>query len=283
MIGGPGMGQLTPYDQYMGAHPECMNAQGQWVVTIAPQCNIPQSIMDATYSIWASDPGHQPAAVVPAAIAQTVASPQFATMPYGTSSTTTFTLDSFMAEWANGAIVSRVSMEGTDPMAEAVAHAQQYCAVENPPDCSDRARIAALYGNQVAQAYQAQAKANIVKASPAPQPSPQPPPQPPSVLQPAKGDQKSTGVRKQLFDAGPAPSPPAPGPPPVVVNPSPASQPVSTGTPLTAPGSALSQANGTVLKTADQSTDIVPGVPNGVLLLGGAAAVVLVLMTMGSK
>jgi hypothetical protein len=279
------MGQLTPYDQYMGAHPECMNAQGQWVVTIAPQCTIPQSIMDATYSIWASDPGHQPAAVVPAAIAQTVASPQFATMPYGTSSTTTFTLDSFMAEWANGAIVSRASMEGTDPMAEAVAHAQQYCAVENPPDCSDRARIAALYGNQVAQAYQAQAKANIVKASPAPQPSPQPPPQPPSVLHPTKGDQESTGARKQLFvpPVPPPPPPPPPGPPPVVVNPSPPSQPVTTGTVFTAPGSVLSQANGAVAQATDQPADIVPGVPNGVLLLGGAAAVVLVLMTMGSK
>jgi hypothetical protein len=46
----------------------------------------------------------------------------------------------------------------------------------------------------------------------------------------------------------------------------------------------LSQANGTTVALAPAtSTDIIPGLPNEVLFLGGAAAALVLMFTMGGK
>ena len=73
-----------------------------------------------------------------------------------------------------------------------------------------------------------------------------------------------------------------------VVNPSPASQLTTTGSTTTAPGSAVSQANGTVavpgttastvggtVSTTDTSGDIITGLPNWALFIGGGILVFL--------
>jgi len=260
MIGGQGLGQLTPYQQYLAANPQCLDANGNVV------CQVPASVMNATTAIWASSPAYQPAAVVPASTVAIVQSPTFATMPFGTSSTTTLTLDSFMAQWAAGAITS-ADLLGQDPVAIAASVAQTYCVNENPPDCGQMSAIALKYGQQVAQAY----AAKIAAASA--QPSPQPPPNPPAL--------PALNVRGQTpaINLPPPANPPSPPPPPVVVNPSPPSQPTTTGSSITAPGSVLSQANGTTVAAAPAtSADLIPGLPNEVLFLGGAAAVLLFFM-----
>lgn len=84
-----------------------------------------------------------------------------------------------------------------------------------------------------------------------------------------------------------APAPPAP-PPQNVVNPSPPSQVTTTGSSTTAPGSVTNQANGGVttpgllstvqgyISDLTSGTDIISGVPNWVLLVGGVAVVVMI-------
>lgn len=75
---------------------------------------------------------------------------------------------------------------------------------------------------------------------------------------------------------------------PEVVNPSPAGQLTTTGSTTTAPGSVVSQANGTVVipgltastvggtvSTTDTSGDIIAGLPNWVLFVGGGILVFL--------
>jgi hypothetical protein len=102
---------------------------------------------------------------------------------------------------------------------------------------------------------------------------------PPAVVTPAV-----TPRPRGLFLARkPAPPlPPAPLPP-VVVNPSPPSQPTTTGSSITAPGSVLSVANGTTLTaTTTDPTQIISGIPNTALFIG-AGALVLVLFAMGKK
>lgn len=77
----------------------------------------------------------------------------------------------------------------------------------------------------------------------------------------------------------PAPNPPAP---PLITNPTPPSQPVNTGTSTTSATSAVSTANGGFLSTLTSDlqtgTDIITGIPNW-LLLGGGAALLLMLFT----
>ena len=77
-------------------------------------------------------------------------------------------------------------------------------------------------------------------------------------------------------------------PQPSVVNPSPSTQLTTTGSTTTAPGSAVSQANGMaavpgtlastvggVVSTTDTSGDIISGLPNWVLFVAGGVALVL--------
>lgn len=74
-----------------------------------------------------------------------------------------------------------------------------------------------------------------------------------------------------------SPNPPAP-PPPQVVNPSPSTQPVNTGTATTSATSAVSTANGGFLSDLQTGTDIISGIPNW-LLLGGGAALLMFMFT----
>lgn len=83
--------------------------------------------------------------------------------------------------------------------------------------------------------------------------------------------------------------PPAAPQQPNIVNPSPGSQLTTTGSSTVAPGSAVSQANGTVITpgltastvggtvstTTDTSGDLISGVPNWILFVGGGLLVFL--------
>lgn len=95
----------------------------------------------------------------------------------------------------------------------------------------------------------------------------------------------STPVKNPRPTRRPLPVAPAQ---PEVVNPSPSSQLTTTGSTTTAPGSVVSQANGTVVvpgptastvggtvSTTDTSADIIAGVPNWVLFIGGGILVFL--------
>lgn len=228
------------------------------------------------------------AAGIPPATQALVANPQFATIPFGTSTTTTFTLDSYMARWAAGAIAFPTSLQGADPMSEAVAVAQSYCAQESMPDCNQLSAIANKYGSQVAMAFAAHAASGA--ASPVAAPGTTSATQPTSVIPPYCGGGVSPIFTGTQYIC------PSPASAPVVVSPSPASQPVTTGSSTASAGSVSSVANGTSLLTSSTgcvdangntiacpSTDIIPGIPNGVLLLGGAAAVVALIVAMGGK
>ena len=264
---------LTPYQQqaFSNGDPNFMNAGTPGYVSAAP------------------GPASSTGIVIPAATAALVANPQFATMPFGTGTTTTYTLDSRMALWAAGSIAEPASLAGADPMSEALAYAQSYCAQENPPDCNQLSAIASKYGAQVAAAFAASAAAGPL--SPAAQPGTTSSNQKTSIVYTPRGTSHQTSVKQSAAALAPARFTP-----PVVVNPSPASQPVTTGSSISSPASVSSVANGSSLITSSTgcvdangnpiacpSTDIISGIPNGVLLIGGAAAVVVLIVAMGGK
>ncbi len=85
--------------------------------------------------------------------------PDFATMPFGTSTTTTFTLDSYLAQRVGsitGVAVDSLVNEGihlNDLPGLIAADAQQYCAAEHPPDCGDASALVAKYTQIVMAAF----------------------------------------------------------------------------------------------------------------------------------
>jgi len=85
--------------------------------------------------------------------------PKFATMPFGNSTTTTFTLASFMAEQVQaftGQSALSLQNQGITPStaaAQLMALAQGYCATENPPDCAQIGAIVSAAAAQVAAAF----------------------------------------------------------------------------------------------------------------------------------
>ena len=86
--------------------------------------------------------------------------PVFATMPFGNSTTTTFTLESYLQQlvqqFTGQSVLSLVNQGITSPSqipAAFLAEAQSYCAVENPPDCNNMSALAQQYGAQAAMAF----------------------------------------------------------------------------------------------------------------------------------
>ena len=167
------------------------------------------------------------------------------------------------------------SLAGADPMSEALAYAQSYCAQEAMPDCANINAIAAKYGAQVAAAFAGSAAAGSAA--------------------PAASAGTTSSTQQTSVSQSAAALAPARYTPPVIVNPSQASLPTTTGSSVTSPVSVSNVANGTTLQTSSTgcvdangnavacpSTDIIPGLPNAALLLGGAAAVLL-LVAMGGK
>src|SRR5579864_5546992 len=86
--------------------------------------------------------------------------PTFATMPFGSSTTTTFTLASYIAEQMQaftGQSTLSLANQGITPAtmgAQLMALAQQYCAVENPPDCGQINSIVAAAMAHLTAAFQ---------------------------------------------------------------------------------------------------------------------------------
>lgn len=84
----------------------------------------------------------------------------FATMPFGNSTTTTFTLDSYLQQRVAGitgestlALVNEGIRGPGDLPGLVAALAQQYCAAENPPDCGNISAIVAKYSAMLLAAF----------------------------------------------------------------------------------------------------------------------------------
>lgn len=78
--------------------------------------------------------------------------PQFSTQAFGNSTTTTFTLDSYMAQWTSQVTAqspASLANQGMGSVAailqQLAANAQEYCAVEGPSDCGQIGAIIAKY------------------------------------------------------------------------------------------------------------------------------------------
>jgi len=128
---------------------------------------------------------------------QTLAgSSDFVTIPFGTSLETVLTLDSFLSQWAAGALTFPASLGGRDPVTEALAIARDRCATIPTPDCANQAALARQYGLEVAAAIPrapavyAPPPAPPLTPAPAPTPAgaaPTPSPAPVSASAPAAG------------------------------------------------------------------------------------------------
>lgn len=83
----------------------------------------------------------------------------FATMQFGNSTTTTFTLDSYLAQRVasiTGVSVLSLANEGINPgnvAALIAADAQQYCDAEGPPDCGQIGSLVAKYAAMAVGAF----------------------------------------------------------------------------------------------------------------------------------
>lgn len=247
---------LNPFQQqaYGNADPNFMSATGPGVSMTAP---VNSSVASTTIQ----------------SLQPTVQNPQFSTQQnVGAQPTTTFTLDSYMAQWAASSLAFPTALGGADPMAEALRVAQGYCASEGVSDCNNLTAIANKYGAMV-KAAMPSAIASLPPAT--------------NSASFTQSTGSSTPAQPQggcagswLWDGTAWRCTQ-----PVVVNPSPASQPTTTGSSVASPGSALSVANGTSLQTSDStaSTDIIPGIPNTALLVGAGALVLILMTTMGHK
>lgn len=252
-----GLGQLTPEQQWLNANPQCVS--GGNVI-----CPYPASVIAAQAALPMSQPS--PAGFLPAATTQTAQNPTYSTQitPGTPFTTTTFDLNSYMAQWAAESAAMPAAMQGQDPIATAIAVAQSYCTTEGVAGCDNAGAIATAYGTQV--------KAAIAAAGGG-----------------ASQTATSTGTtyRRQNGTTAPLSSTrttdtgvAARQASSTVVNPSPSTQTVTDGSSLTSPTSVTNLANGTTLTTGTQTTtgEIIPGIPNAAIFLGGGAAVVLLVL-----
>lgn len=139
-----GLGDCTsPLDTYGGV-PYCRdNITGSLVPCSDPACGAP-----AGGGVVSGSPTFIP-----------MGNPTFATMPFGSSTTTTFTLASYMAEqvqFFTGQSALSLQNQGITPStaaAQLMALAQQYCAVEGPPDCGQIGSIVSAAAAQMAAAF----------------------------------------------------------------------------------------------------------------------------------
>jgi hypothetical protein len=83
----------------------------------------------------------------------------FATMPFGNSTTTTFTLESYLQQRVaslTGVSTLSLANEGINPSnipAWLAESAQQYCQAESPPDCGNISSLVAKYAAQAVAAF----------------------------------------------------------------------------------------------------------------------------------
>ena len=108
------------------------------------------------------------------------------TIPFGNSLETVLTLDSFLSQWAAGAITFPGSLQGADPLTEAAAIAADRCKTIYTSDCNNQAALAAKYGAEVKAAIAA-APGVYAAATPASVTAAQPAAVPPAATAPATG------------------------------------------------------------------------------------------------
>lgn len=89
----------------------------------------------------------------PATTQALLAKDDYVDIPFGTGMEQVWTLDTYLAHWAAGAIAEPASLAGADPVSEAYAVAQDRCGSTPTPDCNAVAQLATAYGNTVAQAW----------------------------------------------------------------------------------------------------------------------------------
>lgn len=218
----------------------------------------------------------------------------------GSTLYSTFTLDGFLALWAN-TVIANPANAGADPVQTANGAATNYCATHPGVDCSQQGYLVAAYGGWVA-AYLAGSPlpplpgapytppgSNVVPNVPTSATPPIPAPPPPI-------NQSTPSAALQALMSAPVSSAPVVVPTPtttitpaatapVVVNPSPASTPVTTGSNVASPASVANVANGSALQVATTTgTDLITGIPNDFLFLGAAGVgLVLLMVAMGGK
>ncbi len=139
-----GLGDCSSPISSYGGVPYCRdNVTGSLVPCSDPACGAP-----AGGGVVSGSPTFVP-----------MGSPNYATMPFGNSTTTTFTLASYMAEqvqFFTGQSPASLQNQGITPStaaAQLMALAQQYCAVEGPPDCGQIGSIVSAAAAQVAAAF----------------------------------------------------------------------------------------------------------------------------------
>ena len=86
--------------------------------------------------------------------------PTFSTQQFGNSTTTTFTLDSYLSQWASGITgqsLDSLANQGMNSVSAIISQlaavAQQYCQVEAPSDCGNISAIVAKYAAMITSAY----------------------------------------------------------------------------------------------------------------------------------
>jgi len=150
-----GLGYRTPQGRRLSLVPKRRRGMGDCAQTGSVYNGVPYCRDNATGSLVpCSDAACGPAGVTPSNFATYVpAGPaNFATMPFGNSSTTTFTLDSYLqARVASITGESTLSLmnegiRGPGDLPATIAQlAQQYCTAEGPPDCGNINALVAKY------------------------------------------------------------------------------------------------------------------------------------------
>jgi hypothetical protein len=153
----------------------------------------------------ATDPNTATTSTIQTHTQQLATSDNYVTISFGNAAETVWTLESYLSQWAAGAMTEPASLQGEDPVSAAAAIATERCAVIPTPDCANRAALAAQYGAQVKAAianapgvYAAPPKAAytapaITSTSPAtaapasPTPAPAPTPAAATVPAPSRG------------------------------------------------------------------------------------------------
>lgn len=98
----------------------------------------------------------------------------YVVIPFGASTEQVWTLNTYLAQWAAGAITEPGSLQGDDPTSQAAALAQSRCAAIPATDCNQAAQLAQQYGQTVANAIAAggySGNGSAAAAAPAPAPA----------------------------------------------------------------------------------------------------------------
>lgn len=213
--------------------------------------------------------GGTPASNTPTYIPQN--NPTFSTQQFGSSTTTTFTLDSYLSQWVAGVTgqsLASLANQGMGSVAAIIAQlsavAQQYCQVESPSDCGNMSAIVAKYAAMITSAYSnvnpAQWNPATFTAYAAPTPAPT--------------SQPGPSVPLSTVNVTPAVLVPAPVTPPPVVNP-PAAQ-SNTVNQMTV-GSGAAQSN--TFNPASILPDV-SSVPDWVWYAGGGLIALVVISSL---